>query len=613
MRNPQNVLESLKSKACKKEYSFQRLYRNLYNPEMYYLAYQNIYAKEGNMTEGSDSKTIDGMSAKRIERLIASLKDHSYHPNPARRTYIQKNNNPQKKRPLGIPSFDDKLLQEVVRMILESIYEGSFSRHSHGFRPNHSCHTALMEVKHKFIGTKWFIEGDIKGCFDNVDHTVLINLLRRRIKDEYFISLIWKFLKAGYMEDWVYHNTYSGTPQGSIISPILANVYLHELDCFMERFSASFHSGKVRRRTTEYQKQVGHMQYLRDRKYGKNKWDNLTPEEKQAAVAEMQETRARMMSVPASDPMDENFRRLVYVRYADDFLIGVIGSRQDALDIKNEVGAFLKENLHLEMSEEKTLVTHAKRDKAHFLGYEIFVCDDKTPRKGARGKTQRVMSGQIMLYVPKDKWMNKLFSYQAMQITHDPVNGKEIWTSIARKQLLHLDDLEILRQYNAEIRGLYNYYKIANNATILESFGYMMKYSMYKTLAAKYHTKVRKIREKYRIGKDFGIRYETKTGWKTPLFYIEGFRRQKEMATGEFDTLVRSYFRSSPCSLIQRLKARKCEWCEAENVDLEVHHVRRLKDLKGKALWERAMIGRRRKTMVLCTACHDLLHAGKLD
>lgn len=226
---------------------------------MYYLAYQNIYAKEGNMTEGSDSKTIDGMSAKRIERLIASLKDHSYHPNPARRTYIQKNNNPQKKRPLGIPSFDDKLLQEVVRMILESIYEGSFSRHSHGFRPNHSCHTALMEVKHKFIGTKWFIEGDIKGCFDNVDHTVLINLLRRRIKDEYFISLIWKFLKAGYMEDWVYHNTYSGTPQGSIISPILANVYLHELDCFMERFSASFHSGKVRRRTTEYQKQVGHM------------------------------------------------------------------------------------------------------------------------------------------------------------------------------------------------------------------------------------------------------------------------------------------------------------------------------------------------------------------
>lgn len=611
MRNPQNVLKSLKLKACNKEYSFQRLYRNLYNPELYYLAYQNIYAKEGNMTEGSDRKTIDGMSIKRIECLIASLKDHSYHPNPARRMYIRKNNNPQKMRPLGIPSFDDKLLQEVVRMILESIYEKSFSCHSHGFRPNRSCHTALMEVKHKFIGTKWFIEGDIKGCFDNVDHAVLINLLRRRIKDEYFISLIWKFLKAGYMENWVYHNTYSGTPQGSIISPILANIYLHELDCFMEGLSAEFHNGKVRKRTAEYQKQVGHMQYLRDRKYGKSRWDNFSPEEKHAAVAEMKEARAKMMSVPASDSMDKNFRRLVYVRYADDFLVGVIGSQQDALEIKNKIGAFLKENLHLDMSEEKTLITHAKRDKAHFLGYEIFVCDDLTPRNGARSKTRRVMNGQIMLYVPKEKWMNKLFSYQAMKITRDVVTGKEVWTSIQRKQLLHLDDLEILRQYNAEIRGLYNYYKIANNATVLDSFGYMMKYSMYKTLAAKYHTKVKKIREKYRIGKDFGICYETKSGIKTALFYNDGFRRQTEVATGEFDTQVKSYFRTSPCSLIQRLKARKCEWCEAENVDLEVHHVRRLKDLKGKALWERAMIGRRRKTMVLCTACHDLLHAGK--
>ena len=495
MRNPQNVLKSLKLKACNKEYSFQRLYRNLYNPELYYLAYQNIYAKEGNMTEGSDRKTIDGMSIKRIECLIASLKDHSYHPNPARRMYIRKNNNPQKMRPLGIPSFDDKLLQEVVRMILESIYEKSFSCHSHGFRPNRSCHTALMEVKHKFIGTKWFIEGDIKGCFDNVDHAVLINLLRRRIKDEYFISLIWKFLKAGYMENWVYHNTYSGTPQGSIISPILANIYLHELDCFMEGLSAEFHNGKVRKRTAEYQKQVGHMQYLRDRKYGKSRWDNFSPEEKHAAVAEMKEARAKMMSVPASDSMDKNFRRLVYVRYADDFLVGVIGSQQDALEIKNKIGAFLKENLHLDMSEEKTLITHAKRDKAHFLGYEIFVCDDLTPRNGARSKTRRVMNGQIMLYVPKEKWMNKLFSYQAMKITRDVVTGKEVWTSIQRKQLLHLDDLEILRQYNAEIRGLYNYYKIANNATVLDSFGYMMKYSMYKTLAAKYHTKVKKIRE----------------------------------------------------------------------------------------------------------------------
>ena len=503
MRNPKNVLNSLSKHSGNLNYKFERLYRVLFNEEMFYVAYQNIYSKTGNMTAGADGETIDGMSIDRVEQLIDSLKNETYQPNPSKRTYIPKKNG--KKRPLGIPSFDDKLVQEVVRMILEAIYEGSFEHTSHGFRPKRSCHTALIDIQKTFTAVKWFIEGDIKGCFDNVDHAVLINLLRRRIKDEYFISLIWKFLKAGYMENWVYHNTYSGTPQGSIISPILANIYLHELDCFMEWLSAEFHNGKVRKRTAEYQKQVGHMQYLRDRKYGKSRWDNFSPEEKHAAVAEMKEARAKMMSVPASDSMDKNFRRLVYVRYADDFLVGVIGSQQDALEIKNKIGAFLKENLHLDMSEEKTLITHAKRDKAHFLGYEIFVCDDLTPRNGARSKTRRVMNGQIMLYVPKEKWMNKLFSYQTMKITRDVVTGKEVWTSIQRKQLLHLEDLEILRQYNAEIRGLYNYYKIANNATVLDSFGYMMKYSMYKTLAAKYHTKVKKIREKYRIGKDFGI------------------------------------------------------------------------------------------------------------
>ena len=614
MRNPQNVLESLRSKACNKRYVYERLYRNLYNPEMYLLAYQNIYAKEGNMTSGTDGKTIDGMSIKRIKKLIAALKDHSYHPNPARRTYIAKNNNPSKKRPLGIPSFDDKLLQEVIRMILESIYEDSFSSHSHGFRPNRSCHTALVEVKKRFTGTKWFIEGDIKGCFDNVNHAILVNLLRRRIKDEYFLGLIWKFLKAGYMEDWTYHTTYSGTPQGSIISPILANIYLHELDVFMEQLSADFHTGKKRKRTVEYQKQVGRLQYLRDRKYGKSRWPTLTVEQKQIAKAEMKETRAKMMQVQAGDPMDGGYKRMIYVRYADDFLIGVIGSKQDAQNIKDAVGAFLRGNLQLEMSSEKTLITHAKTDKAHFLSYDIFICDEQTPRKDKRGLTRRAINGQIMLYVPKEKWLNKLLSYDALKINYDAnANNREVWEPVHRKRLLHLDDLEILKQYNAEIRGLYNYYRIAHNATVLDAFGYVMKYSMYKTFAAKYNSNIGKVIRKYRIGKDFGVRYETKTGSKVMLFYNDGFRQQMDMATGTFDVIPNIYFRTSPNSLIAKLKANKCEWCGAENVDLEIHHVRRLKDLKGKVAWERALLARRRKTMALCVHCHDMLHAGKLD
>lgn len=214
LRNPIEVLKTPSEKAVNKSYRFKRLYRNLYNPEFYYLAYNNICSGQGNMTPGSDGQTIDGMSDKRIEKIIASLKDHGYQPRPARREYIAKKNS-GKKRPLGIPSADDKLVQEVVRMILESIYEPNFSPDSHGFRPKRSCHTALKHIDINFKGAVWFVEGDIKTCFDSFDHQVMVSILRERIDDEYFIALIWKFLKAGYMEQWHYHKTYSGTPQGS--------------------------------------------------------------------------------------------------------------------------------------------------------------------------------------------------------------------------------------------------------------------------------------------------------------------------------------------------------------------------------------------------------------
>lgn len=230
MRNPIDVLNSLSEKSKNPSYRFQRLYRNLYNPEFYMLAYKNIYANDGSMTPGMDGTTLDGMSSRRIDGIIASLRDHSYQPKPARREYIPKKSDPNKKRPLGIPSANDKLVQEVVRLILESIYEPNFSENSHGFRPRKSCHTALLHLQRTFTGAKWFVEGDIKACFDDFDHHVLIDILRRRIDDEAFIALMWKFLKAGYMEQWEYHKTYSGTPQGSGISPILANIYLNELD-----------------------------------------------------------------------------------------------------------------------------------------------------------------------------------------------------------------------------------------------------------------------------------------------------------------------------------------------------------------------------------------------
>lgn len=610
MRNPKNVLESLTSKAANEDYHYKRLYRNLYNPEFFLLAYERIQAKPGNMTAGNDGNTIDGMSMKRIDSLIQRIKDFSYQPKPARRTYIPKANG--KMRPLGIPAFDDKLVQEVVRMILESIYEPTFQNSSHGFRPKRSCHTALQYIKRNYTGVKWFVEGDIKGCFDNVDHHVLVRILRRRIKDEYFISLIWKFLKAGYMEKWVYHNTYSGTPQGSLISPILANIYLNELDVFMAKYAESFNCGKGRKINPAYKKPL-------DVRRGKQEWlkrnsAKISEEKRQKVMAEIQELNNYLSTVPYSDPMDTEYKRVVYVRYADDFLIGVIGSKEDAKQVKTDVGEFIKEQLHLEISPEKTLITHGN-DFARFLGYLVTVSREQNRTRTKNGFTRRTYVGKVKLYVPKEKWLNRLLSYGALKISYDKAHGnKEVWEPVRRPGLIRLDDIEILNQYNAEVRGMYNYYRLANNATVLNAFVYVMKYSMYKTFAGKYRTSMRKIIRKYCRNKDFTVSYQTKSGTKSVVFYNQGVRRNdKVIATENPDIIGRTNENRRYTRLTDRLQGHVCEFCGAETEDIEIHHIRKLKDLSGRAEWERHMIARKRKTMALCHSCHVKLHNGKLD
>ena len=609
MRSPQNVLESLSSKACNSNYQYQRLYRNLYNPEFYLTAYQKIQAKQGSMTAGTDGKTVDGMGMKRINALIAKLRDFSYQPSPARRTYIPKANG--KKRPLGIPSFDDKLVQEVVRMILESIYEPTFLNTSHGFRPKRSCHTALQYVLKNFTGVKWFVEGDIKGCFDHVDHHVLVNILCRRIQDEHFIGLIWKFLKAGYMEDWVYHNTYSGTPQGSIISPILANIYLNELDVFMAQYAQTFRQGDKRRINPAYKKPL-------DKRRGKQEWlkrneHKISQEQKAAVKAEIDEINQYLRTIPYVDPMDDGYKRLIYIRYADDFLIGVIGSKVDAKQVKADVGQFIRQQLHLELSQEKTLITHGS-DFAQFLSFQITASTKQNSTRTKAGYIKRSYTGRIKLYVPKEKWLKRLLSYGAFKIQYDKNNGnKEIWEPICRSGLRNLDDLEILNQYNAEIRGLHNYYRIAHNATVLNNFLYVMKYSMYKTFAGKYRTSMRKIIQKYTKNRDFVITYQGKSGEKSVVFYNQGMRRDTHVSATDPDIIGRARENRNYTSLVQRLRGCQCEWCGATDVEIEIHHVKKLKDLSGRAEWERHMIARRRKTMALCHNCHVKLHAGKLD
>ena len=317
-------------------------------------------------------------------------------------------------------------------------------------------------------------------------------------------------------------------------------------------------------------------------------------------------------SIPHSDPFDADFKRIQYVRYADDFLIGVIGSKEDAQNIKESVRVFIRETLHLEMSDEKTLITHSA-DKARFLGYDIFVRRTNAARRNKSGIVNRVLNGKVCLELPNEIMQKKLLGYDAMTV-ETGVNGKEYWKPKARYYLKDNDDLEILDQYNSEIRGFYNYYRIANNASHANSFAYIMQYSMYKTYATKYRTSMGKVIKRFHIGKDFGVQFKDKKGkTKTRLFYNEGFRRKSLVKDKGVDRLPNTALYSSKTSLMDRLSAQQCELCGKTDVNIEMHHVRKLKDLQGKSVWEQFMIARNRKTLALCTECHRNLHAGKLN
>ena len=601
MRSPERVLNSLNEHSKDSSYKFERLYRLLFNEELFYVAYQKIASNGGSTTKGSDGRSIDGMSLARIETLIASLKDESYQPHPSRRVHIPKKNG--KTRPLGIPAFEDKLVQEVVRMILEAIYEGHFETTSHGFRPKRSCHTALLHIQKTFNGAKWFIEGDIKGFFDNIDHDVLVGILRERISDDRFIRLIRKFLKAGYVEDWTFHNTYSGTPQGGIVSPILANIYLDKLDKYVKEYIRHFDMG-TKRRPGKESNDLANERKRTVRKLKKVK-DGT---EKAALVARLKAIEQERAAFPSGDEMDGSYRRLKYIRYADDFILGVIGSKEDALRIKEDIKSFLSESLALELSEEKTLITHTGKS-AKFLGYEITVTRDNHQRRDVRGCLRRTYGKRVRLNVSMATLRDKLLEYGAMEIKLR--NGKEVWKPKCRSGLIFNDDLEILDRYNRETVGFCNYYLIANNCVVLHNFRYIMEYSMYKTFAGKYRSTVRKINKKYRYNKLFTVKYEQKGAIKSRTFYKTSFKRRTTAFNGSCDIEPYSIADVSRTNLTDRLKAEKCELCGATG-KLIMHHVRNLKDLKGKESWKRLMSARKRKTIALCPSCHRLRHLGKV-
>jgi len=598
MQKAEQILQAMQMMG-KKQTPLTRVYRCLFSEDLFLAAYDKIARNRGALTAGTENDTADGMNLARIRKIIEQLRYEQFRFHPTRRIRIPKKSGGS--RPLGIPNFTDKLVQEALRMMLESYYEPRFRDSSNGFRPGRGCHTALVNLQYKFKGAAWFIEGDIRGCFDNIDHEILMKILAKDIQDGRLLNLLRMGLEAGYMEDWQYNRTYSGTPQGGILSPLLANIYLHELDVYIEDvLIPQYTRGTRRAENPEYRNYAYAIKCAR--KAGDEK--------------RVQELILQRRKLPSQDVNDPNFRRLQYIRYADDFILSLIGTKAEAEEIKAAISAFLKEKLHLEMSASKTLITHSRTEHARFLGYDISVyhADDKiSPRSGTLTKTRSV-NGCVRLGIPFGK---------VNELTKRYMRGEK---PIHEAGLLAFSDAQIVDVYQQRFRGIAEYYKFAADRKALRKLKYVMEVSLTKTLANKHKSTVARIYQKYggkRTVEGFtykvlvvevptknGIRYIYWGG--IPLKVVKPGTETLDDNNGRRNVAL-----SSRTDLVQRLQANECEICGSQ-VNCEVHHIHKLADLrnrwrgkKGKPDWVVRMIAMHRKTLVVCAKCHDSIHGGK--
>lgn len=331
-------------------------------------------------------------------------------------------------------------------------------------------------------------------------------------------------------------------------------------------------------------------------------------EQRQALIQEYKANKKKLLTIPYYEPDNKGYKSLKYVRYADDFLIGINGSKEDCHYIKEKIGSFLKEKLNLEMSVEKTLITHSEKP-ARFLGYKIQIRSDFSTKRDKNSLTKRWYNGSVQLFIPRGTIEKVIVERKMVK----DINVKK-WGILHRPALEGLTDLEIIELYNAELRGLYNYYSLAENVSVkMRQLKYVMEYSCLKTLAGKYKSSVGKMKQKYKQGKYWVVKYETKSGEKIAYFYKDSFTIRKPSFKKTIDTKPNLYVYQCKTELEQRLKANECEICgdNNPNTTFEIHHVNKVKNLKGKAFWELITIAKQRKTLVVCKNCDVKIHNGK--
>jgi group II intron reverse transcriptase/maturase len=569
------------------------LYRLLYNPTLYILAYERLKSKPGNMTPGTDGQTLDGFSLEEIYKIIDLMKKEQYQPTPVRRVHISKKGG-QGKRPLGVPSPREKIVQECIRLILEAIYEPSFHQNSHGFRPGRSCHTALESLRRNWVGTKWVLKIDIAQCFETIDHHRLLDVLREKIDDDRFINLIRKFLKAGYLEKWEYHKTYSGTPQGSVVSPILTNVYLNRLDWKLEAICQQYTSGQSRKPNNRYYRLLNQRKQLL-------RQGQADPTRRASLKAELKTLNQRILQTPGYDFNDPAYTRVKFLRYADDMAVSITGPKALGRQVQEEIASFLEQELNLELNREKTCLIHLTTERATFLGYVFKTSRGRLRRRNLNktrsvhnvNQTRKTTSGNIQLLVPLKNLSEKLNKYQA----HGQPEGV---SAFINQPVAHIID-----HYNGLIRGWYNYYQLAENVGRLNYARYVLQYSLVKTLAHKERTTVYKIFRKY--GKDIT---HTKPNGRSIHFFNQPLKQVKKAkrAAANLDTIPTWFPRRTQSRLLDN-----CAICNSPE-RVEMHHVKHIRkrgqNLKGFSLYMAAI---NRKQVPVCHKCHREIHKGKYD
>lgn len=572
------------------------LYRLMYKEDLYIVAYERIKSKPGNMTEGTDGMTMDGFSLDAIQGIIQAMRTEHFHFKPVRTVYLPKPNG--KMRKLGIPSTRDKVVQEVIRLILDAIYDSPrgayFHEASHGFRPQRSCHTALREIRGKWAATNWYIEGDVHACFDSVDHGVLVSLLRQKIADERFLNLIWKLLRAGYLDvRGGRGDSVAGTPQGSLASPILANVYLHELDCKVAEIRERLEKGVKKRNNPLHRKLSAQRQRLRKRG--------------QTGTKEFRALVREIRSIPAVDVNDPDFIRVKYIRYADDWLIGLCGPRHLAVEIKEELKAFLAARLRLTLSEEKTHITNARHGQAQFLGTLIRIGRGGVPRvvaqvNGSSKAIKRRTTGwETVLTAPLASLTKRL---------HERGFCTASGESTTKKAWIYLDAEQIVVLYSGINRGLQNYYRFADNFAHLSKIQHILRFSLARTLAAKFKISVKRVFRRFGRAITIPVKGRDGKGDRQVPFYLNNdWKKDRNAFTTRDATvdLVRLALRMRTRSKL----GQPCCICGSPD-GIEMHHVRHIRKMGDKKPtgFTAVMRALNRKQIPVCTSCHRKIHRG---